>query len=92
MLCTFTTETGDGLIVRSDDIRALEDGRTDCAELTWLIGDTIVIRTVKGTAKENHSRILQEELDQIGTVELHRYRTQQLLAAQPTPRGRQATT
>lgn len=53
-------------------------------------GSSLAVFTIQGTAAENRDRILQEELDQIGVVELHRYRTQQLLQAQPTPRGRQS--
>jgi hypothetical protein len=88
MLCTFTTETGH-LIVRSDDIRSIEDWQSG-ARLVYMIGTERQIEHVTGTASENRDRILQEELDQIGTVEAHRYRTQQLLQAQPVPRGRQA--
>jgi hypothetical protein len=90
MLCTFTTEHGT-LIIRSDDIRAIEDSISPpgCI-LTWQIGTVIDSRLILGTASENRERILQEELDQVGTVELHRYRTQQLIQAQPAPRGKHA--
>jgi hypothetical protein len=87
MLCTFTTKEGT-LIVRSDDIKRIADQETHTL-LAWLEGELICTARITGTAAENRDRILQEELDQIGTVELHRYRTQQLLQAQPQPRGRQ---
>jgi hypothetical protein len=89
MLCTFTTEHG-ALIIRSDDIRTIEDCGSEPTILVYLVGTEAITVPITGTAMENRDRILQEELDQIGTVELHRYRTQQLLQAQPTPRGRQA--
>jgi hypothetical protein len=90
MLCTFTTEGGDTLIIRSDDIRAIEDGAPNTSLLVCMLGDKIETRGIQGTARENRDRILQEEVDQVGTVELHRFKTQQLLQAQPQPRGKQA--
>jgi hypothetical protein len=89
MLCTFTTEHG-ALIVRSDDIKAIEDYDEGPTRLVYLLGAELITVPIEGTAIENRNRILQEELDQVGTVELHRYKTQQLLQAQPTPRGKQA--
>jgi hypothetical protein len=89
MLCTFITEHGT-LVVRSDDIRVIENAGPEQCRLIFMIGTDATARTIEGTASENRDRILQEELDQIGVVELHRYRTQQLLQAQPTPRGRQS--
>lgn len=93
MLCTFTTIEGKTLIIRSDDIRVIEDRIPSNGEsfLMWTIGDLHHDRVIQGTASENRDRLLQQELDQIGAVELHRYKTQQLLQAQPTPRGRKAT-
>ncbi len=88
MLCTFTTKDGD-LVIRSDDIRVIKDTPTG-AILVAVIGTESCTNDILGTAAENRDRILQEELDQIGVVETHRYRTQMLLQAQPTPRGRQA--
>jgi hypothetical protein len=88
MLCTFTTEGG-SLIVRSDDIRRIEDHREGGAFLAWMEGTERITTHIRGTATENRDRILQEELDQVGTVELHRFKTQQLLQAQPQPRGKQ---
>lgn len=89
MLCTFTTKDGSSLVVRSDDIRTLVDA-PDGTQFGYMDGSGLAVFTVQGTAAENRDRILQEELDQIGMVEAHRYRTQMLLQAQPTPRGRQA--
>lgn len=93
MLCTFTTETGI-LIVRSDDIRILEDKVSDGgAVLVFMVGDGIHSRAIHGTARENADRIQQEELDLIARVEGHRYETQkQLQAGYPVPpvkRGKQ---
>ncbi len=88
MLCTFTIKTGGSLVIRSDDIRAIID-EPGGASMAFMAGDAITSYEITGTAAENRDRILQEELDQIGVVETHRYRTQMLLQAQPTPRGRQ---
>ncbi len=93
MLCTFTTGNG-LLIIRSDDIRMIEDGATGTAELIWKIGDENTSRTITGTAAENRDRIQHEELELIARVEAHRYETQkQLQAGYPVPpvqRGKQA--
>ncbi len=58
--------------------------------LAYVIGDDVFQFEITGTAAENRDRIQQEELDMIARVETHRYKTQMLLQAQPTPRGRQA--
>jgi len=98
MLCTFTTEQG-ALIIRSDDIRSIEDvspGENfvgDWALLRWMIGDQVFKIGIKGTAIENRDRIQHEELELIARVEAHRYETQkQLQAGYPVPpikRGKQ---
>jgi hypothetical protein len=95
MLCTFTTSEGKTLVIRSDDIRVIEDRVPSNGEgfLVWMIGDERQDRVIRGTAAENRDRILQEELDQIGHVEAHRFNVQkQLQAGYPVPpikRGRQ---
>lgn len=99
MLCTFTIKAGN-LVVRSDDIRQIEDlSPIEHANsglegawslLRWVIGDEIYKIVVKGTAAENRDRLSQDELDLMARIETHRYQVQMLLQAQPTPRGRQA--
>lgn len=90
MLCTFTTEQGT-LIVRSDDIRRLEDDGPS-TQLVWMEGELRCEQWILGTAAENAARIQQEELDMIGRVEAHRYQVQQQLQAgypvPPVQRGR----
>ncbi len=92
MLCTFTTRDG-MVIIRSDDIRLIEDGASNSAELIWLMGDELTTRTIQGTATENRDRIQQEELDLIARVEAHRYETQRRLSegypVPPVARGKQ---
>lgn len=79
MLCTFTTEKGN-LIVRSDDIRSIEDlGNGEC-HLTWAIGAEWFHREITGTALENRDRIQQEELDLIDRVNQHHLQAQQQAA------------
>ena len=90
MLCTFTTERGN-LIIRSEDIRAIEDGGAETT-LTFMVGDAPNTETIAGTAIENRDRIQHEELELIARVEAHRYEIQkQLQAGYPVPpikRGR----
>ena len=89
MLCTFTTKEG-SLCIRSEDIRALEDLKEGNTLLVWDICGKQTDHVIIGSAVENRDRVELEELDLIARVEAHRYRTQMLLQAQPTPRGRQA--
>ena len=92
MLCTFTTNTG-GLIIRSDDIRVIEDAGPGQSRLIFMEGDDRLMRIIFGTAVENRDRIQQEELDLIARVEVHRYETQKRLAegypVPPVARGKQ---
>ena len=79
MLCTFTTEKGGALVIRSDDIRLIMD-REDGADLAWMVGEEVHHYRILGTAAENRDRIQQEELDLIARVEAHRYETQRRLS------------
>lgn len=92
MLCTFTTEDG-GLIVRSEDIRVLEDAGKERSRLIFTVGDDSLMRIITGTAVENRDRIQQEELDLIARIESHRQQLQRRMAegypAVPVQRGRQ---
>ena len=91
MLCTFTTEDG-GLVIRSDDIRAISDGPQNTL-LRWDVCGEERFCFITGTALENRDRIQQEELDLIARVEAHRYETQRRLSeGYPVPqvkRGKQ---
>ena len=90
MLCTFTTDYG-ALVVRSDDIRAIED-RPNGTILVWMVGSDFNDRMIIGTAAENRGRIQREELDLIAQVEAHRYETQRRLSegypVPPVARGK----
>jgi len=91
MLCTFTTKDG-ALIVRSDDIRLIQDHSVDQSRLHWMDGPELNNAFITGTAIENRDRIQQEELDMIAKVEAHRYETQRRLSegypVPPIKRGR----
>lgn len=93
MLCTFTTRGEKTLIVRSDDIRAIEDYTEDQSRLVYMVGNDAQSTFILGTAAENAARIQQEELDLIARVEAHRQATQrQLQSGYPVPpvqRGKQ---
>lgn len=99
MLCTFTTKDG-ALIIRSDDIKSIEDSVSPpgCV-LIWQVGAVVDSRAILGTALENRDRIQQEELDLIDRVNQHHLQAQQQaamlqqMAAQMQPkvaRGKQA--
>jgi hypothetical protein len=93
MLCTFTTRGEKTLIVRSDDIRAIEDYAGNESRLVYMVGNDSMSTFVQGTATENAVRIQQEELDLIARVEEHRRQLQQRMAegypAVPVQRGKQ---
>ena len=76
MLCTFTTEFGQTLIIRSDDIRVIQDADNGISILTWMIGDAHHDQHIRGTARANADRIQQEELDLIARIEAHRQQLQ----------------
>lgn len=78
MLCTFTTETGN-LIIRSDDIRVIQDG-VHGTTVRWDVCGTERSAIVTGTAIENRDRIQQEELDLIDRVNQHHLQAQQQAA------------
>lgn len=79
MLCTFTTKDG-ALVIRSDDIRAISDGKDGSTLLRWDVCGTELNCFILGTAAENRDRIQREELDLIAHVEAHRYETQRRLS------------
>lgn len=91
MLSTFTKLDGGTLIVRSEDIKAIEDGTRGCT-LVWLIGDQIHDRVIQGTALENLAHIQREELDGIDRVasyqEAQQRRQMEGYPAVPVPRGK----
>jgi hypothetical protein len=93
MLCTFTTRGEKTLIVRSDDIRAIEDYGDGLSRLVYLVGNDTLSTFILGTATENAARIQQEELDLIARAEEHRRQLQQRMAegypAVPVQRGKQ---
>lgn len=93
MLCTFTTRGYKTLVVRSDDIRAIEDYAENESRLIYMVGNDAQSMFIFGTATENRDRIQQEELDLIARVEAHRYETQRRLSegypVPPVTRGKQ---
>lgn len=91
MLSTFTTEHGT-LIIRTQDIRAIEDKAEGCA-LVWVVegADVVLqVRTIVGTARENLERLQHEELEAIIKVQRAEQRGQQGLPALPIVRGGKA--
>lgn len=83
MLCTFTTEHGN-LVIVSDDIKGIEDTDRGCY-LTWLVAGDVHCKMVQGTAAENRDRIQQEELDLITRVNQHQQNAQRRIAAGQPP-------
>lgn len=88
MLSTFTTEHG-ALIIRTQDIRAIEDKEGRCI-VVWVIeGADIVVQTrrIEGTAAENYARLQAEELELIGAAHERQVRAERGYPMLPVPRG-----
>ena len=85
MLITFTTEHGH-LVIRSEDLRRLEDIPDGCA-LGYLQHDRLFSEIVQGTAAENRDRIVAEETAAIAAYEDMQRRARQG-PAQAVSRGR----
>ena len=85
MLATFTTKEG-LLVIRSEDLRRIEDMSNGCA-ITYLIGDESIARPVLGTAQENLNRITADEARQLAAYAEMQARSQQGLPALPIVRG-----
>jgi hypothetical protein len=66
MLSTFTTSDGT-LIIRTQDIRRIEDAPEETTLAYWEEGH-MVYRPIQGTARENLDRLKQEELDEIAAA------------------------
>lgn len=86
MLITFTTEHGT-LVIRSEDLRRLEDGPEGCT-LGWVEESMRQYAPVLGTAMENHDRIVRDEARAIAAYEDLQQRARQGLPALPVVRGR----
>lgn len=84
MLCTFIADsTGSSaieperiLVIRSEDIRQIEDQPSGETLLLWQCGAEIHSAFVTGTATENTQRLLQEELDAMSRIAAHQQATQ----------------
>lgn len=69
MLITFTTEHGN-LIIRSEDLRRLEDEAGPRCRVEWApTGAGLHFQYVTGTALDNYARIMQEEAKLIAAYE-----------------------
>ena len=92
MLCTFTTEPGRTVIIRSEDIRQITDMPSGETLLLWQCGDAIHSEFVEGTATENTLRLQTEELDAMSRIAAHQQaaqlRAQQGLPVLPVARGK----
>lgn len=60
MLSKFTTEHGT-LIIRTEDIRGIEDRNDGSTVLIWVIEGAVQVHTITGTAAENLARLQTEE-------------------------------
>lgn len=87
MLITFTTEHGQ-LVIRSEDLRRIEDRAREGCRIAWVEGDELMISGILGTAQENHDRIVMEEARAIAAYEDMQQRSRQGLPALPVSRGR----
>ncbi len=93
MLCTFTKLNGGTLVIRSEDIKSIDDRESDGSQLVWLTGTEVCSQRIEGTARENMERLQREELETIARVESYQRETQarmqQGYPAIPVPRGKQ---
>lgn len=76
MLSTFTTEHGT-LIIRTQDIRRIEDTEGEGCRLAWNEEDGSHFAKIEGTAQENLDRLKAEELDAIAQAEARQLAAQQ---------------
>jgi hypothetical protein len=88
MLCTFTTASGRTLVVRSEDIRSIEDESAEVSTIVWLVGNDSHSRTIQGTASENLARIQQEEIENVLKYQAQQQRMQNGYPVPPVTRGR----
>lgn len=88
MLSTFTTNGGRRLIIRSEDVRRLEDQQGGGCLLVWVEGAENASTLITGTADENLVRLRTEELDAVEAAERMRRRLQNGYPATPVPRGK----
>jgi hypothetical protein len=88
MLITFTTEHG-ALIIRSEDLRRLEDAAGGGCVVGWIEHDTVYHSPVGGTASENAARIVAEEAKLIAAYEAAQQQERDRVRF-PVTRGRAA--
>jgi len=91
MLTTFTTEHG-ALVIRSEDLRRLEDtvhldGSSAGCTLGWIEGEAMKYAAILGTAQENRDRLVAEELHAIAEYEAMQRRQQEGRPMLPVVRG-----
>lgn len=88
MLTTSTTERG-ALVIRSEDLRRLEDTPEGCM-LCFVEEGQRTYTTILGTAAENRDRIIAEEGRALAVYEEMQARTRQGYGALPVVRGGKA--
>jgi hypothetical protein len=89
MFSKFITRGGRALLIRSIDMRSLEDGEPGGAVLVWEpTPGQLMDRTIKGTADENMARLRQEESAMLIASEKLRQRQANGMPSMPVIRGR----
>lgn len=76
------------LIVRSEDIREIEDTPEGYARVLYVIEGEVHSQMVVGTARANLERLRTEELQALEQVQRVQQRQASGLPALPVPRGR----
>jgi hypothetical protein len=87
MFSTFTKEEGQSLIIRTEDLKRIEDTSNGCV-VFWEENNITHQRRVHGTAAENYARLQSEELRLIEAAAERQRRYDGGLPLMPVPRGR----
>lgn len=78
------------LVIRSEDLRRLEDLPSGGCVVQWVELDQLFHQTVEGTARENLERLRREELEAVAEAQKLQQRHTDGLPILPIPRGRKS--
>lgn len=87
MFSTFKKDEDQSLIIRTEDLKRIEDTVDGC-KVSWVEGTDILRCRVTGTAAENYARLQAEELRLIEAAAERQRRYDGGYPLMPVPRGR----
>lgn len=88
MFSTFTTNLGHTLLIRSVDMRVIEDTVSGCVIIWEPTPGQLMDRLIQGTAQENLDRLKAEEMAAIDAAQRQQARVAQGQPMMPVLRGR----